>query len=444
MLLKYSVSNFKSIGHDIEFSMFPTTPDIDEKYTKEIQTKAGTWKILKRGAFYGPNASGKSSFIESIDFARDFIVDGSPSGKGTAINQFKGGFEDLGQQSVFQFTFLAEDDQVYEYGFSMDSKQVYEEWLMTLTKDGFKPLFERQTDAEEKTEIEIKSKFARKDSKSRELAELLKETLKEKQKNQLFLYKLYDNGVKRVEPVMEWFQSIQVIFPGTKVRFLPVRISHDMDFQKFISDSLRKMDTGVVRVSSVSEELDFHDFAEKIHLPKEFIQDIEKKGHGIISIGGKYYIFGEKQEKRMTLIQVKFEHKLNSESVEFELEDESDGTRRLLDLLPMLFATDKKSRSIYLVDEIDRSLHTKLSKYLLKLFLENSEESNCQIIYTAHDVNLIDLDNFAQDEIWFVEKKLTGETTIKPMSDFDIKGDQDVLKAYLNGRFGAVPVIRGV
>ena len=444
MLLKYSVSNFKSIGHDIEFSMFPTTPDIDEKYTKSIQTKAGTWKILKRSAFYGPNASGKSSFIQSIDFARDFIVDGIPSGKGTGINQFKGDFEDLGRQSVFQFTFLAEDDEVYEYGFSLDSRQVYEEWLMILTKDSFEPLFERQTDTEEKTTIEIKSKFARKGSKNRELAELLKETIKEKQKNQLFLYKLYDNGVKRVEPVMEWFRSIQVIFPSTKVRFLPIRISRDMDFQKFISDSLSKMDTGVVRVSAVSNELDFHDFAEKSHFPKELIQDIEEKKQGMFSISGKYYIFGEKQENQMTLIQIKFEHKLNSKSVDFDLEDESDGTQRLLDLLPMLFAMDKKTRSIYFVDEIDRSLHTKLSKYLLKLFLENSEEANCQIIYTAHDVNLIDLDNFAQDEIWFVEKKLTGETKIKPMSDFDIKADQDVLKAYLSGRFGAVPVIKGV
>lgn len=444
MLLKYSVSNFKSIGHDIEFSMFPTTPDIDEKYTKEIQTKAGLWKILRRSAFYGPNASGKSSFIESIDFARDFIVDGISSGKGTGINQFKGDFEDLERQSVFQFTFLAGDDEVYEYGFALDSKQVYEEWLMILTRDGFEPLFERQTDSYAKTEIELTSTFAPKESKNRELAELLKETIKEKQKNQLFLYKLYDNGVQRVEPVMEWFQSIQVIFPSTKVRFLPIRISQDMDFQKFISDSLSKMDTGVVRVSAVSDELDFHDFAEKAHFPKELIQDIEEKKQGMFSVGGKYYIFGEKQENRMTLIQIKFEHKLNSKSVEFDLEDESDGTQRLLDLLPMLFAMDKNTRSIYLVDEIDRSLHTKLSKYLLKLFLENSAESNCQIIYTAHDVNLIDLDSFAQDEIWFVEKKLTGETVIKPMSDFDIRENQDVLKAYLNGRFGAVPVIKGV
>ena len=136
--------------------------------------------------FYGPNASGKSSFIESIDYARDFIVDGIPSGRGTGINQFKGKFDDMDQQSVFQFTFLAEDDEIYEYGFSLDTKQVYEEWLMILTKEGFLPLFERLTDSEEKTEIEIKSKFARKGSKNRELAELLKESLGKNKKINCF------------------------------------------------------------------------------------------------------------------------------------------------------------------------------------------------------------------------------------------------------------------
>lgn len=407
MLLKYNVTNFRSIGHDIEFTMLPTTPDIDKKYTKEVETKMGTWRVLKRSAFYGPNASGKSSFIESINFARNFIVDGIPSGKGTGINQFKGCFEDLDNQTVFEFIFVAGDDEVYDYGFSIDTKQVYEEWLMIMERNGnFVPLFERETTDKEKTIIEITAKFARRNTKNRDLAELLKETIKEKQKNQLFLYKLYDNGVKRVEPILEWFKSIQVIFPTTKIQFLPIRLSQDTDFQKFISDNLSKMDTGVKKVSTVSNELDFHDFAEKSNLPKELIQDIEETKQGMFSIGGKYYIFGEKQKNRMTIIQIKFEHRLNSESVEFDLEDESDGTQRLLDLLPMIFSMNKHTRNIYLVDELDRSLHTKLSKYLLKLFLENSEDANCQMIYTAHNVNLIDLDDFAQDEIWFVEKKI--------------------------------------
>ena len=118
MLLRYIVSNFKSIGHPVEFSMFPTEESTDERFLKTITTKAGEWKVLRRGGFFGPNASGKSSFIESIDFARDYIVDGQKSGKGTGVNQFRGDFEDLEGISSFQFMFYLEGE-VYEYGFSL-------------------------------------------------------------------------------------------------------------------------------------------------------------------------------------------------------------------------------------------------------------------------------------------------------------------------------------
>ena len=60
-----------------------------------------------------------------------------------------------------------------------------------------------------------------------------------------------------MEPVMEWFQSLQIIFPKTTVQFLPIRISQDTDFKQFISQNLNKMDTGVVSVSAVSDEMDF-------------------------------------------------------------------------------------------------------------------------------------------------------------------------------------------
>ena len=134
MLLKYNVSNFKSIGHEIEFSMFPSSPDIDEKYTNTLHTKVGEWKVLKRGAFFGPNASGKSSFIQSIEFAVDYIISGNLSGREININQFKGCFEELEGQSIFQFLFLAKNNEIYQYGFTLDSKQIYEECLMILTK----------------------------------------------------------------------------------------------------------------------------------------------------------------------------------------------------------------------------------------------------------------------------------------------------------------------
>ena len=309
MLLQYIVSNFKSIGHPVEFSMFPIQATIDERFLKSIPTKNGEWKVLRRGGFFGPNASGKSSFIKSIAFARDFIVDGQKSGKGIRIDQFRGDFEELKGISTFQFVFYL-NGEVYEYGFSLDRYQIHEEWLMQLIETGFVPLFTRVTDSLGKTEIDIESKFARKNSKERILAEVLKESIQENQKNQLFLYKLHDNGIKKAEKIVDWFRSLQIIFPQTKVRALPIRMKADIELQNYIAEMLRKMDTGVFNVSVASKEIDFHDFAEKLEVPQEIIDDIEDIRNGIVSFAGKYFIFAENKKKRTMLVQLKFDHKL--------------------------------------------------------------------------------------------------------------------------------------
>jgi len=441
VLLQYVVSNFKSIGHPVEFSMFPVHASLDERFLKTVDTKTGKWQVLRRGGFFGPNASGKSSFIESIDYARDYIVDGQKSGKGTRINQFRGEFEDLAGLSSFQFVFFI-SGEVYEYGFALDRYQVHEEWLMQLTKNGFAPLFTRITDKFGKTDIVIESKLARKGSKERALADVLKDSIQESQKNQLFLYKLYDNGIKKAEIVIEWFKNLQVIFPETRVRALPIRMRADEELKEYIGNMLRTMDTGVYSISVASKDIDFHEFAEKLSVPKEIIEDIEEIKNGIVNFDGKYFIFAENRKKRTVLVQLKFQHKLNGKDVQFDIDDESDGTQRLLDLLPMLFAMREESRTIYFVDEIDRSLHTKLSQHLLNEFIKCCENTYNQIIFTAHDVNLINTDDFRAEEIWFIEKSKLGESKLRPLSDFNLQKGQDALKAYLSGRFGAIPTIR--
>lgn len=441
MLIQYVVSNFKSIGHPVEFSMFPIKATSDERFLKTVPTKSGTWKILRRGGFFGPNASGKSSFIESIAFAREFIVNGQRSGKGIKIDQFRGNIEDLRDISTFQFVFFL-DEEVYEYGFSLDHQRVHEEWLMQLTPTGFVPLFTRATNDWGQTEIDIETAFGPEDSKERKLAEVLKDGIQENQRNQLFLYKLHDNGIKKAERIVEWFRSLQIIFPETKVKALPIRMKKDVELRAYIGEMLRKMDTGVFDISVASEEIDFHDFAEKLHVPQEIIEDIEEIRNGIVNFAGKYFIFAEDQKNRTILVQLKFTHKLNGRAIQFDIDDESDGTQRLLDLLPMLFAMRENSHAIYFVDEIDRSLHTKLSQYLLSEFINCCENTYNQIIFTAHDVNLINLADFRQEELWFIEKNNIGESQLRPLSDFSLQKGQDALKAYLSGRFGAVPMIR--
>lgn len=442
MLLKYIVSNFMSIGRPIEFSMFPASENVEERLVRRIDTKAGEWKILRRGGFFGPNASGKTTFMKSLHFAKKFIVDGQKSGKGTGINQFRGNIDELQEKSLFQFMFYTQNN-VYEYGFSLGTEQVYEEWLMVLTEKGFQPLFARQTTEEGKTQIEIESRFARKGSKERDLAEVLKDSIGENQKNQLFLYKMYDNGVKKVEHIVEWFQCLKIIFPDSEVQGFSLRMDKDDDFRKCILNGLKNMDTGVVDISVVSDVMDFRDSVEKLNIPSEIVSQVEDMRNGILTFAGRYFIFGEGEKRRTLLVQVKFEHMLNGKAVPFNVEEESDGTQRLLDLLPILFFLSKNWQNIYFVDEIDRSLHTKLSQYLLREFLKGCEDTYSQIVFTAHDVNLINLEEFGQDEIWFVEKDGNGESHFRPFSDFEIEKGQDALRAYLNGRFGAVPLIKG-
>ena len=251
----------------------------------------------------------------------------------------------------------------------MDRSRVHEEWLMRLTKTGLAPLFTRVTDASGKTEIDIESRFARKDSKERMLAEILKESIQKNQKNQLFLYKMHDNGIKKAEKIVDWFRSLQIIFPETKVKALPIRMKADSELRTYIGDMLRKMGTGVFDISVASKEIDFHDFAEKLHVPQKIIEDIEDIRNGIVNFAGKYFIFAENKKNRTVLIQLKFSHNLNGKAVQFDIDEESDGTQRLLDLLPMLFAMKEDSHAIYFVDEIDRSLHTKLSQYFLAEFI---------------------------------------------------------------------------
>lgn len=439
MLLRYNVSNFESIGEKIEYSMFPLD-DKDPRYLTSIKTVVGTWKVLKRGVLFGPNASGKTSFIDSIDFAQKYILKGSSSSKFTGVNVFKGF---TNQVTSFEFIIYAKEE-VYQYGFALDKFYVHEEWLYKLDKKGImKPLFTRFTNSKNGEDIEISTDYSS-FKLSRDMAELLKEMVKE---NQLFLIKLYDTKSHTIDidNVIKWFESLQIIYPFTKVQALPVEVKKNNSFGAFLLEQLKNMDTGVQDISVATEAYSFEKFKDRFNLPNEFIQEIEEVQEGIISLNGQYFTFSNRQKRQQIMfVRLKFEHKLCGEKVLLNLEEESDGTQRMINLLPILFSIgNSNTQKIYIVDELDRSLHTKLSKHFIRMFEEVTANVEGQLIFTVHDVNLLDLDLFRSEEIWFIEKKSSGETRFRPFSDFDINRNENLLKDYLNGRFGAIPVIKG-
>ncbi len=441
MLLKYLVKNYKSIAHPIEYSMFPANENIDNKYVVTINTIQGSWKVLRRGVLLGPNASGKSNFIQSLDFARNFIVEAQKSGSKTGIVQFKGEFADIGKDSTFQFMFY-KNENVYEYGFTLDTYRVSEEWLMILDQNTFKPIFQRITSDNDVTSVELSSYLGRKNSKKRRLAELLMETIKKNQRNQLFLYKLSENGFSFAEDIMDWFYKIQIIFPSSKVHMLEMRLMQNEDFARFLSSKLIKYDTGIHKIFAQTKKVQLAQLLKDMDISQEIIDEISEKREGLVNIKGRLFIFNEENGEPM-LFEMILEHSLAGKSFPFHKDEESDGTQRLLDLLPVLFGLTSKS-SVFFIDEIDRCLHTKLTKTFITDFI--ADEHKNQLIFTAHDVSLINLEALAQDEIWFIEKNRMGESYLKPFSDYAVSCDTtdgySNVKSYLAGRFGAIPVIK--
>ena len=124
----------------------------------------------------------------------------------------------------------------------------------------------------------------------------------------------------------------------------------------------------------------------------------------------------------------------------FEINWESQGTQRLMDLIPMLFLMKEQS-STFIIDEIARSLHPEVSYQFVKLILENPSFSNSQLIFTTHEDYLMDFELLRKDEIWFVEKNKFGESSTYSLEEFKPRYDKDIRKGYHQGRFGGVPKI---
>ena len=132
---------------------------------------------------------------------------------------------------------------------------------------------------------------------------------------------------------------------------------------------------------------------------------------------------------------LQFNHE-NTKAV-FSLNEESDGTVRLLDLIEILLSDDQEK--IYIIDEINRRFHPLLTQKFVEEYLKLAETRNIQLIVTTHESKIMDLDLLRKDEIGFVDKDIMGESTFFTMDTFGERFDKKVCLAYFKGEYGAIP-----
>lgn len=454
MLIRFNVKNFLSFstqedGSAEEFSMIAGKVRSKNEHIYEDKNI----KLLKFAAVYGANASGKSNLVKAMDFMKKTVIEGLPVEHTEKYCKVKP--ENKEKPSYFEIEIML-GKKYYAYGFEviLSQSKFISEWLVELTADNKeKVIFTRDIEKGEyqlggplkstglKDKMNVYAGDIRGDS-----TVLLLQVMNQNKAN---LYQEHSRA-DILRYIFLWIKSsLDINFPDTPISSYSYMIREN-DIAE-ICRVISAFGTGITDFKKI--ELTDDEVAERMkrvsrEIGKEF-QKIVEEAKVIPTRKGLMFCVLGKNESDITLLEVEkgggvedikaytlqFAHGKNN--ILFELSEESDGTRRLLDLLEILLTAESKT---YVIDELDRCLHPSLSYKFIETFMERAAKRNVQLIVTTHESRLMDFDLLRRDEIWFVEKNKVGESHMYSLEEYNERFDKKIDKAYLEGRYGGVPI----
>lgn len=431
MLIRFIAENFLSFNKETEFNML--TGDI-RRHSDHVH-KFPKIDILKSAIIYGANGAGKSNLINAIDCLNEAVNAGDIDSISRDLRFKLGG--KTNKPSKLEIEFIV-NNKGYSYYFSFIDNTVKEEGLYSLNF-GIKEdemIFERKVQEDGTSKINVAPKYI-KTTKDKILLQVYEEDILED--NELFIHLVKDKKYKEITEAFSWFENgLMIIYPNMQFADLVSHLSIDKGFKTFSNEVMQSLGTGLNELDI--QTLDFNKFFDEENTSER--DRVLKK----IKTGETEKVTGYRNaiammEDGKPVIKKAISYHLNNigEKVPFELYDESSGTLRLIDFLPVLYSVNKFSSTI-IIDEIDQSIHPALLKAFINK-VQNDFALKGQIIITTHESNLLDLNLFRADEIWFAEKNKEGESHFYPLSDFDVRPDLDIRKGYLSGRFGAIPFL---
>lgn len=429
MIVRAAFENILSFDEETSISFVAGKSDLHPSHVLRGQ-KRDDISILKTGIIYGANAAGKSNIIKAIQILKQIALGEWPKNR---IEPFKLKASNA-KPSKLELTFKY-DAKYYAYGVMFTISGIQEEWLYEVNDRSAKKVFTR----EKKSKEQIFS-FApsRANAKKNEFLNFLGKGTPEKKSFLSEYVNRHGENLDAINKAYDWFYDIlQIIFPESKFQGLTFRFEQDSDFKKDFKKLLNHFNTGVVDLKRFTLK------KEETNIPKEIIDDIlseSKPGTKsfVSSPYGDWYFFETTENGVLEVTKQKTIHESNNkEQYTFNMSEESDGTLRLLDFLPMLIKL-KNGNAVFLIDEIDRSLHPMMSLEILNCYLSFlTNNSNVQLITTTHECNLLNLNLIRQDEVWFVEKNINGASHLTSLAEY--KPREDIRKGYLIGRYGAIP-----
>ena len=443
MLIRFAVENFLSFKENTQFSMMAG------KATRHSSHVAmcGNRRILKGSFLFGANASGKTNFIRAVAFARKIVLVGLEN-TNCDKKYFRLDGACRNRPGIFQFD-LFSNGHFYSYGFAISytaPAAIEEEWLYRLD-GGESCVFLRSRDEKSGAPSLLSElQFKNKSQKSR--FSVYKDDILNPRMNQtLFLTDVAmrapeeETEYQPFRDVLAWFEQLVTIFPSSRYGRLSQLLDNDNEKAR-LENLLEYFDTGIHGVFKQEVELEkiFSMLPGQVadKLKTDVAKNLQKDGQSAFLQQNTSLLEIKNVNGALSAYEVVSNHG-NSEDL-FEYRDESDGTKRLFDLIPVY--QKLLMGAVVLVDELDRSLHTKAAQEFIRYFYNLTAKAPSQLIVTTHDSNIMDLDFVRQDEIWFIERQEDHSSKLYSLNQFKARFDKKVEKEYLLGRYGAIPVFQ--
>lgn len=450
MLIYFSVKNFRSIRDEVALDM-RTAPRLRRlphhviTLTDPINNEET--KLLKSAVIYGANASGKSNIIRALEHMKRLVLGHDRTSEQITTQPFK--LDDhVNKDTTFYIEFSTMGVR-YAYGFSLNKERVTNEYLYLLssTDNNEYKVFERNYDAETgEYIIESETHNLTKSEKLEQRKEFLM-LIKYTEDTKLFVTESVEKKLHQkikffaenvLVPYHFFKNGLRIIFPNS-IYTGKFRDINEDEVSKVYKKLLTKYDTGIDHVCTEPADID--------ELPSNLIN----RAHEVLSKGdpfsthyrGKYYSFSLDEDDNLQAFKIVTCRKDDKgKRVDFDLDEESDGTSRLFDIIKPLAHKNQDMEVTYVIDEFDRSLHPNISRDMIDTFLNRSgDKDNAQLIVTTHESNLLDNELLRRDEIWFVQKERDMSTHLYSLNDYSPRFDKDIKSAYLRGAFGGVPYL---
>jgi hypothetical protein len=433
MLVSFSVKNYRSFGEEVTLNMVANNKLAHHPGHRIPIGDTGKY-LLRTSVLYGANAAGKSNLVRAMAFAQGVI---KSSESLHALEPFRFGRDWPRQPSSFEFRFLL-GGRVFVYGFDVTSREVDNEWLALQTESDEVEIFERDADGIATINRGTRRFFSDDPILFNTLEVLSKLPVR---KNQLFLNRasaLPDVAQgQTLGKVVRWLtEDLLILEAEHRACDILDRLDRDGRFRSFSSEFLASVGTGVGSLAFEKNEREASEWE------RNYLCEIMKAGsfpNSAFDCTGDMDILPKHDDPtRVVERRLLATHPVASDAYRLPFCEESAGTQQLLHLMPVLSAGQGK---VVVIDELDRSLHPLVCWEFIRFFSESCPGARRQLIVTTHEAHLLNQELLRRDEYWFVEKDAQQQSRLVALSEFNVRNDLQVEKGYLQGRFGAIPVI---